>query len=334
MQRTGPAQRNSADFPAIPADIEPWTTQRSRSSEQPARGSNAGAAWRPFGVAQSSGAASPRNRLSMTVVMTRDSYSEPRLSPASRTLAVPWAAAHIAIATRSGSSVRSVPSLIAVSIAAAPSAKALDAAGSSSAGGCSAQSGRKRNITWNSAGSSRACSRAGRVDEKWDEALDPAVHGDVVDLDATLTEQPLDVAIGEPVPQIPPHSETMISGGNRNPTKAERWIAGTEYKRRGIIPPPSPPAATIRQYNTAVFLRVREYRSRRWWLCPSPRGLGPPTCEAAMAVPEQQSDDGPVQAVVAGNAVQRSTQHKADAVPYDRRRGVHFGDGAFVNPDA
>ena len=37
--------------------------------------------------------------------------------------------------------------------------------------------------------------------------MDPAVDGDVVDLDPTLTEEFLDVSIGEPVPQIPAQGE-------------------------------------------------------------------------------------------------------------------------------
>jgi hypothetical protein len=51
----------------------------------------------------------------------------------------------------------------------------------------------------------RVAARARGIREEWREALDPPVDADVVDLDATLTEQ--DVAVGQPVPQIPAHGE-------------------------------------------------------------------------------------------------------------------------------
>ena len=37
--------------------------------------------------------------------------------------------------------------------------------------------------------------------------LHPPVDGDVVDLDPTLGEELFDVAVGEPIPQIPTHSK-------------------------------------------------------------------------------------------------------------------------------
>ncbi len=45
----------------------------------------------------------------------------------------------------------------------------------------------------------------------WGEALHPPVDHDVVDLNPTLTEEFLDIAIGEPVPQIPAHGEDEAS---------------------------------------------------------------------------------------------------------------------------
>src|SRR5680860_210665 len=47
----------------------------------------------------------------------------------------------------------------------------------------------------------------GRIREERGEALNPPVDGDVVGLDPTLTEELLDIAIGEPIPQIPPQGE-------------------------------------------------------------------------------------------------------------------------------
>ena len=43
----------------------------------------------------------------------------------------------------------------------------------------------------------------------------------------------------------------MISGGNRNPTKAELGNTGIRRERRGLVTSPSPPTATTRQSNRA-----------------------------------------------------------------------------------
>jgi hypothetical protein len=45
--------------------------------------------------------------------------------------------------------------------------------------------------------------RSGRIGEEWCEALHPPEHRDVVDLDAALSQEFFDVAVGEPEPQIP-----------------------------------------------------------------------------------------------------------------------------------
>jgi hypothetical protein len=44
----------------------------------------------------------------------------------------------------------------------------------------------------------------GRVGEQWREPLNPAKHRDVIDLDTALSQQLLDVAIRQAVPQVPP----------------------------------------------------------------------------------------------------------------------------------
>ena len=44
----------------------------------------------------------------------------------------------------------------------------------------------------------------------------------------------------------------MISGGNRKPLNAELGTSSTRRDRRGIIPSPSPPTATLRQCNSPV----------------------------------------------------------------------------------
>ena len=49
--------------------------------------------------------------------------------------------------------------------------------------------------------------RAGSVDELWCEGLHPAVHGDVVDVDAALGQQLPDIPVGQAITQIPAHRE-------------------------------------------------------------------------------------------------------------------------------
>ena len=49
--------------------------------------------------------------------------------------------------------------------------------------------------------------RSRRIREKRRETLDPPADRDVVDLDPTLGQRFLDIAIGEPVPQIPTHGQ-------------------------------------------------------------------------------------------------------------------------------
>ena len=66
----------------------------------------------------------------------------------------------------------------------------------------------------------RVAARPGRVGQERREALHPPVDGDVVDLDATLGEEFLDVAIGQPVAQVPAHREHDHLG--REPEAFER----------------------------------------------------------------------------------------------------------------
>ena len=56
----------------------------------------------------------------------------------------------------------------------------------------------------------------------------------------------------------------MTSGGNRNPRNAERSIAGIGTERRGLIPPPSPAGATVRQCNSPVESINRDLDDTLW----------------------------------------------------------------------
>jgi len=49
--------------------------------------------------------------------------------------------------------------------------------------------------------------RASGVDELLGEGLSPPIVSDVVDLDAPLSQQLLDIAVGQPIAQLPAHRD-------------------------------------------------------------------------------------------------------------------------------
>jgi hypothetical protein len=53
----------------------------------------------------------------------------------------------------------------------------------------------------------RVPGRAGGVDELRGEGLHPPVHGHMIDGDAALGEQLLNVAVGQPLAQVPAHRD-------------------------------------------------------------------------------------------------------------------------------
>jgi hypothetical protein len=64
--------------------------------------------------------------------------------------------------------------------------------------------------------------RSGSIDEERRGALHQPVHGDVVDLDATLAQELLEGAVGQPENGgYQRTARTITSGGNRKPLKAE-----------------------------------------------------------------------------------------------------------------
>ena len=68
------------------------------------------------------------------------------------------------------------------------------------------------------------------VGQQWREPLDPAVDADVVDLDTTVGEEFLDVAVGQAEARYQRTATTMTSGGKRNP---RRRTAELEYGEGG-----------------------------------------------------------------------------------------------------
>lgn len=71
------------------------------------------------------------------------------------------------------------------------------------------------------AAAGRVTARSGRVAEHGRDALYPPVQGDVIDLDAALDEQLLEVSVGPRVPQVPAHRQQGHLG--REPEPGERW---------------------------------------------------------------------------------------------------------------
>jgi hypothetical protein len=59
----------------------------------------------------------------------------------------------------------------------------------------------------------------GGVDEQRREALHPAEHGDVIDLDPTLGKEFLDITKGQPEPEIPANREDDHLGREPEPDK-------------------------------------------------------------------------------------------------------------------
>jgi hypothetical protein len=53
----------------------------------------------------------------------------------------------------------------------------------------------------------------------------------VIDLDPTLDQQFLDIAVGKVVAQVPPHGDHDHLRRNRNPAKAD--LAGSHERERG-----------------------------------------------------------------------------------------------------
>jgi hypothetical protein len=101
----------------------------------------------------------------------------------------------------------------------------------------------------------RAPTGHGRIREEWREALDPPVDGDVVDVDPTLTEQLLDIAIGQPIPQVPAHGEDDDLGREPETLEPQLGTTGIGRERRDLIPTRSPPTALVRT-NPRIAVRT------------------------------------------------------------------------------
>ncbi len=79
--------------------------------------------------------------------------------------------------------------------------------------------------------------RPGRIREERGKALNPPVDRDVIDLDPTLPQQFLDIAIGEALPQIPPQREDDDLG--REPEPLERRTPNHRDQTRTMRPHPA-----------------------------------------------------------------------------------------------
>ena len=86
--------------------------------------------------------------------------------------------------------------------------------------------------------------RPGRVDQQRREALHPPEQGDVIDLDAALGEELLEIAVRQPEPQVPAHRQHDHLG--REPEASER----TPIAQRNKAPSEYPPTPTGPEYAT------------------------------------------------------------------------------------
>jgi hypothetical protein len=97
----------------------------------------------------------------------------------------------------------------------------------------------------------RVPTRSGRVGEERREALHPAVHGDVIDLDPTLSQEFFDVAIRQAEPQIPTHCEDNDLPREAEAGEPRARDRGYQTSTATIHPLRSPPAGTPHQCNRA-----------------------------------------------------------------------------------
>jgi hypothetical protein len=74
------------------------------------------------------------------------------------------------------------------------------------------------------------------VDEDRSEPLDPAVQGHLVDLDASLCEEFLEVAIGESVAQPPLHGAKDHLRWQSEPSEASGGLMDDRWRRRRRAP--------------------------------------------------------------------------------------------------
>src|SRR5918997_1002746 len=75
----------------------------------------------------------------------------------------------------------------------------------------------------------RGCSAgACRVDQQWGEPLHPAVDGDMINRDATLSQQLLHIAVRETITQVPAHRDHDHISWKSEPSKAR----GNKDRRR------------------------------------------------------------------------------------------------------
>ena len=74
---------------------------------------------------------------------------------------------------------------------------------------------------------------SGRINQQWGEPVHPAINRDVIDGDAALSQQLLDVTVRQAVPQIPPDRHQDHVWRNRKPVKLD-FGTDTWAERRRI----------------------------------------------------------------------------------------------------
>jgi hypothetical protein len=121
--------------------------------------------------------------------------------------------------------------------------------------------------------------RPSSLGQQWREPLHPAIHGDVVDLDAPLGEQLLDVAVGEAEAQIPVHGNDNHIGWEPEASKLRPWNRSR--------------ARTARSYAASLAAPQRSQRTQQHPVdtrCGS--GWAVPTCLVGWSEPDNQAEGG------------------------------------------
>ena len=98
---------------------------------------------------------------------------------------------------------------------------------------------------------SSVAARSGRVDQCGSEALHPPVQGDVIDLDAALGEEFLEIAVRQSVSEIPANGQHDHLGREPEPGEC-RQIRWGQRTTSPVFHPDSFADAMMRSINATV----------------------------------------------------------------------------------
>jgi hypothetical protein len=106
--------------------------------------------------------------------------------------------------------------------------------------------------------------RSSCFDEFWCEALYPPVDGDVIDLDTAFSKEFLDIAVGQPLSEVPTHSQQNHLGWKPVPGERSGFSGVTAIHPHTL-------AASTKSVNATEPTQLRNHASLSgtgWWLRP------------------------------------------------------------------